>query len=276
MHWLFDPLAYEFMRIALTAGLLLGILCPIVGTYLVVQQMALLGDVVAHAVLPGLVIAHFWGLPLILGAFVSGLLSTFLITWIDEQSRLKGETAMALMFASFFSLGIILLTKLQSRLDLEGLLFGNILSATRSDVVEIGLILAGIMVLLKLFYKELLFLSFDGEGAQAIGLPIRWLNGGLMSAITLAIVAGIKLVGVILVVALMVGPAATAYLLVTELHWMMVVGAGFGVLATIGGLYGSFYWDLPSGPTIALTIFVIFGLVLLWSPSQGILMRKIK
>jgi manganese/iron transport system permease protein len=274
LSWLLDPLSYEFMRNALTVGLFIGILCPVIGTYLVVQRMALLGDVIAHAVLPGLAIADFFNVELLVGAFVSGMLSTSVITWIRTQSRVKPDAAMALTFASFFALGVTLLTLLQNRLDLEELLFGDILSVAPMDSVRTGMIAFVVLVLVRLFYKELLFFTFDKLGAEAIGLPVHLINFGLISAITLTIIAGIQTVGVILIVALMIGPAITAYLLVKELHLVMIVGAAIGAIASLVGMYISYYLDLPSGPAIALTVFVFFVLALLFSPSQGILTRS--
>src|SRR5512146_1589730 len=137
MDWLLNPLTYDFMRQALLASLLVGILCPVVGTYLIVQRMAMLGDVVAHGVLPGLAIASFLNLPVMVGAFAMGLFSTFVITWIRTQSRIKVDTAMAITFSTFFSLGITLLTLLRSSISLEQLLFGDILSINRQDVWQI-------------------------------------------------------------------------------------------------------------------------------------------
>lgn len=183
---------------------------------------------------------------------------------------------MAIVFASFFSLGITLLTVLQNRLDLNELLFGDILSIAPSDIRQIILIAIAVMAAIRFFYKELLFFTFDPLGAEAMGLPVRWLNFGLMASVTLTIVAGMKTVGVILVIALMVGPAATAYLLAKELHWMMLLGSMFGMISAVTGLYLSYYFDIPSGPTIAMTIFVFFLLTLLLSPSQGILSRSLR
>jgi manganese/iron transport system permease protein len=273
MDWLLDPLNYDFMRQALLASVLVGILCPVVGTYLIVQRMAMLGDVVAHGVLPGLAIASFLNLPVMAGAFAMGLFSTFVISWIRTQSRINVDTAMAITFSTFFSVGIALLTLLRSNVSLEQLLFGDILSINRQDVWQIGIIAAIVLALVSFFYKELLFFTFDPLGAEALGLPVTQLNLGLMAAITLAIIAGIKTVGVILVVALMVGPAATAYLLVKELHWMMVLGAGLGVLFGAIGMYGSYYLDIPSGPAIGITVFAGFLAALLFSPRQGIVSR---
>jgi manganese/iron transport system permease protein len=273
MDWLLDPLNYDFMRQALVASVLVGILCPVVGSYLIVQRMAMLGDVVAHGVLPGLAIASFFNLPVLLGAFTCGLFSTAVIAWIRTQSRIKVDTAMAITFSTFFSLGITLLTVFRSQVSLEQLLFGDILSISPSDVWQIAAIAGLVLVGVALFYKELLFFTFDPLGAEALGLPVNTINLGLMAGITLAIIAGMKTVGVILVVALMVGPAATAYLLVKELHWMMVLGATLGVLFSVVGMYSSYYLDIPSGPAIGLTVFVGFLLALLFSPRQGIVGR---
>jgi len=273
MDWLLHPFGYDFMRYALVAAVLVGVLCPVMGAYLVVQRIGLLGDVVAHAVLPGLAIAHFLQLPLMVGAFVFGMLSTFITTWIRSQTKVKVDTAMAIIFSSFFALGIVLMTTLRSNLDLEALLFGDILTISQADVWQIAGIALGVLVAVKLFYKELLYLTFDSTGAEAIGLPVPLLNHGLMAAITLTIVAGIKTVGVILVIALMVTPSATAYLLVKELHRMMLVGAGLGVLGSVIGMYISYYLDLPCGPAIALTVCGQFALALLFSPREGVLTR---
>jgi manganese/iron transport system permease protein len=268
------PLSYEFIRNALLVGVLAGILCPVVGTYLIVQRMALLGDVIAHAVMPGLAIANFLNINLALGAFISGMLSTFVIQWIRQQSRVKVDAAMALTFSSFFGLGVLLLTTLRAQLDLEDLLFGDILSVTSGDVWRTGAIALVILVLVKLFYKELLFFPFDPLGAKAVGLPVQALNLGLMAVITMTLIAGMQSVGVVLVIALMVGPAIAAYLLVKELYQMMVVGGILGAIASTGGLYASYYLDLPPGPAIALTVFFIFLLTLLFSPTQGILTQR--
>lgn len=276
LDWLLAPLGYEFMQNAITTGILIGILCPVVGSFLIVQRMALLGDVIAHAILPGLAISHFLGIDVLIGAFVSGMLSTFTIAWIRAQSRLKVDSAMALIFASFFALGVILLRQLDRRFDLQELLFGDILSVTQMDIWRTGIIAALLFLLIKLFYKELLFFTFDRIGAEAVGLPVNWLNLGLMAGITLTLIVGMKIVGVILVVSLMVGPAMTAYLLVKALHRMMAVGAGIGIVASVGGMYTSYYLDLPSGPVISLIVFGIFWVALLFSPTQGIFTRWLR
>ncbi len=273
LNFLLEPLNYEFIRNAIAIGALVGILCPVVGSYLIVQRMALLGDVIAHCVLPGLSISFFFGIDILIGAFGSGILGAFLIAWIRSQTRVKVDAAMALTFSTFFALGVTLITVLENKLDLDSFLFGDILGVTAHDIQRTLVIAILILLVVKLFYKELLFYTFDKTGAQAIGLPINTLYLGFMAAITLTIIASMQAVGVILVISLLVGPALTAYLLVKELHQMMIVGAVIGAIASISGVYLSYYQNLPSGPAIVLVSSSLFLLALLFSPSQGLLTR---
>jgi manganese/iron transport system permease protein len=271
LDWLLDPLGYEFMRNAIAIGILVGILCPVVGSYLIVQRMALLGDVIAHCVLPGLSLSFFFGIDILIGAFTSGILGALTIAWIRSQSFLKVDAAMALTFSSFFALGVTLIAVLKNNLDLDSFLFGDILGVTSTDILRTSIITLLILPIVRLFYKELLFYTFDRTGAQAIGLPVNVIYLGFMAVTTLTIIASMQAVGVILVIALLVGPALTAYLLVKELHQMMMLGAAIGMFASLTGVYLSFYQNIPSGPAIVLVSSTLFLLVLLFSPSQGIL-----
>jgi manganese/iron transport system permease protein len=271
LTWLLDPLQYEFMRNAIAISILIGVLCPVVGSYLIVQRMALLGDVIAHCVLPGLSISFFFGIDILIGAFGSGILGTFFIAWIRSQSRVKVDAAMALTFSSFFALGVTLITTLKNKIDLDSFLFGEILGVTTYDIGRTFIIAALILATVKLFYKELLFFTFDRTGAQVMGLPVNAIHFGFTAAVTLTIIASMQAVGVILVIALLVGPALTAYLLVKELHQMMGVGIVMGVFSSIAGVYISYYHNLPSGPAIVLVSSTLFILALFLSPSQGIL-----
>jgi manganese/iron transport system permease protein len=270
---LLDPLHYEFMRNAIAISIVIGILCPVVGSYLIVQRMALLGDVIAHCVLPGLSISFFLGIDILFGAFTSGILGTFIVALIRSQSRVKVDAAMALTFSSFFALGVTLITALKNKIDLDSFLFGEILGVTTHDIYRTLIITALILVTVKLFYKELLFFTFDRTGAQATGLPVNAIHFGFTAAVTLTIIASMQAVGVILVIALLVGPALTAYLLVKELHQMMGLGAIIGVFASVSGVYISYHQNLPSGPAIVLVSSTLFILALLFSPAQGILTR---
>lgn len=273
MTGLLEPLNYEFMRHAIAIGLIVGALCPVVGSYLIVQRMALLGDVIAHSVMPGLSISLFLGTDLMLGAFLSGILGAMTIALIRSQSRVKVDSAMALTFSSYFALGILLITVLGNTLELESFLFGDILSIALTDIYRTLAIAVVILCVVLLFYKELLFYAFDRTGAQAVGLPVNAIYMGFMVMITLTIIASMQAVGVILVISLLVGPALTAYLLVRELHQIMMLGAGLGMAASVTGVYLSYYYNVPSGPAIALITSGLFLLALLFSPSQGILTR---
>ncbi|MEN9206916.1 MAG: metal ABC transporter permease [Gloeomargarita sp. GMQP_bins_44] len=257
------PLQLTFMQRALVMGLLTGALCPVVGSFLVVQRMALLADVMAHAVLPGVAVSLALGMDGGWGALVSGLLSTGVMHWLQQQTRIKADGAMAFTFASFFALGVLLISWLRPTRDLEHILFGNLLSVTGADIGK-TVALAGVLgVLLVRFYRSLLFVTFDPVGAQALGLPVRWLHWGLLVAVTLTIIVSMQAVGVILVMALMVGPALVGYVLARDLWGMMAVGAGVGVLSSALGVYSSYYLNLPPGPLIVLGNTAILVLVVL-------------
>ncbi|WP_017326417.1 metal ABC transporter permease [Synechococcus sp. PCC 7336] len=263
LEWLLEPLNYEFMRYSLTMGIIVGILCPVTGAFLIVQRLSLLGNVISHSVLPGLAIANFFGIDLVLGAFVSGMASTLAIAWIRAKTRVKADAAMSLTLVSFFAIGVALLSLLDSRLDLEDLLFGNILSVSIGDVWQAAAVMLATVLVAVLFYKELLFFTFDRNGAEAAGLPVHTINVCFVAAVTLTIVVGMQAVGVILVISLLVGPALTAYLLVKELHWTIAIGSLLGATSSASGMYLSYYFDLPSGPAIAMVVFGLFLLALL-------------
>jgi len=270
---LIEPLQYGFMQRSLLIAILVGIVCAIVGSYLMVQRLALLGDAISHSVLPGLAIAFILGANIFIGAFIAGVLSTVIIAWIKTRSTIKEDAAMGIVFSAFFALGITLITIVQkdNKIDLNHFLFGNILGVTPQDAIDTGFIVALVLLVVVFFYKELLFYTFDPLGAQATGLPVNLLNFGLMVLIALTIVASLKAVGVVLVLSLLITPASTAYLLVTRLHQVMILGAIIGVISSISGMYLSYFYNLPSGPAIVLVASGLFVLSLLFSPTQGIL-----
>ncbi len=273
LETIMEPLQYSFMQRSLIMAVIVGIICAVVGSYLMVQRLALLGDAISHSVLPGLAIAFILGANIFVGAFIAGVISTILIKLISNKSNIKEDAAMGIVFSAFFALGIALMTVIQkdNKIDLNHFLFGNILGVTWTDLRDTIIIAVIVILVVVLLYKELLFYTFDKLGAQAVGLPVNLLDLGLMMLIGLTIVASLKTVGVVLVLSLLITPAATAYLLVTRLHHMMFLGVGVGVLASISGMYLSYFYNLPSGPAIVLVASVLFLLALLFSPSQGIL-----
>jgi len=273
LETLIEPLQYSFMQRSLVIAVLVGIICAVVGSYLMVQRLALLGDAISHSVLPGLAIAFIIGADIFIGAFIAGVLSTVVITLIRTRSPIKEDAAMGIVFSAFFALGITLITIIQkdNKIDLNHFLFGNILGVTLTEVRNTAIISTVVVTVVVLLYKELLFYTFDPLGAQAAGLPVNLLNFGLMVLIALTIVASLTAVGVILVLALLITPGATAYLLVKRLNQMMILGAVIGIVASISGMYISYFFNLPSGPAIVLVASGFFTLALLFSPSQGIL-----
>nr|QUE29927.1 MntB [Erythrocladia irregularis] len=260
LHILTDPLQYNFMQRSILIAVLIGLLCSIIGSYLMVQRLALLGDAISHSVMPGLAIAFSLGIPMIVGALSAAILSTIIITWIKTESPLKEDTAIGIVFASFFAIGIILISLIQknNKIDLNHFLFGNILSVSMEDVINTSLIFGLVITITIGLYKELLFFTFDSGGAQVLGLPIKQLNFSLMTLITLTTVASMKVVGVVLVLALLIIPSASAYLLVDRLHQIMTLGASIGILSSVTGMYLSYYWNIPSGPAIVLIATIMF------------------
>ncbi|NET34926.1 MAG: metal ABC transporter permease [Cyanothece sp. SIO1E1] len=273
LETLIEPLQYSFMQRSLMVAVLVGLVCSLVGSYLMVQRLALLGDAISHSVLPGLAIAFLLGVNIFVGAFIAGMVSTVVITWIRTRSPIKEDAAMGIVFSAFFALGITLITVIQkdNKIDLNHFLFGNILGVTAGDVRDTAIIAAIVLCVVVALYKELLLYTFDPLGAQAIGLPINLLNFGLMALISLTVVASLKTVGVVLVLALLITPGATAYLLVPRLHQVMLWGAVIGIGASISGMYLSYWFNLPSGPAIVLVASSLFLLALLFSPGHGIL-----
>jgi manganese/iron transport system permease protein len=273
---LLESLQYEFMQRSLIVAILVGLLCAVVGSYLMVQRLALLGDAISHSVLPGLAIAFMLGINIFVGAFLAGVLSTICITWVRTRSPIKEDAAMGIVFSAFFALGITLITVIQkdNKIDLNHFLFGNILSVTAGEVRDTAIITAIVLLIVFLLYKELLFYTFDPLGAQAAGLPVNKLNFGLMLLIALTIVTSMKTVGVILVLSLLITPGATAYLLVKRLHHVMFLGAIIGVISSISGMLISDAFNIPSGPAIVLVVSGFFVLALLFSPSHGVFQKQ--
>jgi len=273
---LLEPLQSAFMQRSLIEAVIVGTICAVVGSYLMVQRLALLGDAISHSVLPGLAIAFWLGINIFVGAFVAGIISTIFINIIRNRSTIKEDAAMGIVFSGFFALGITLITLIQkeNKIDLNHYLFGNILGVTWSDIRDTAIIAAVILLVVILLYKELLFYTFDQVGAQAAGLPVRLLDMSLMILIALTIVASLKTVGVILVLSLLITPVATAYLLVSRLHHMMILGVILGIIASISGMYLSYFYNLPSGPAIVLVASGLFVLIFLLSPLHGLFTDK--
>lgn len=276
MDFLHDLQNYAFLQKALVTSIMVGIICGVIGSFIILRGMALMGDAISHAVLPGVAISYMLGINYFYGAVFTGILTAFGIGAITQNSRIKSDSSIGLVFSAFFALGIILITRAGSATDLTKILFGNVLAVRTTDM-WLTLAIGGFVILVViLFYKELLVSSFDETMAAAYGLNVRFIHYSIMFLLTLVTVASLQTVGVILVVSMLITPASTAYLLTNRLSVMILLASIFGALSAIVGLYFSFKYNMPSGPVIALATTALFVLAFLFSPKQGIVFRKIQ
>lgn len=276
MEFIQDLMTYEFLQKAFVTSIMVGIICGVIGSFIVLRGMALMGDAISHAVLPGVAISYMFGINYFYGAVVTGILTALGIGVISQNSRIKNDSSIGLVFSAMFALGIVLITAAQSATDLTQILFGNVLSVRTSDMVITLIVGAIVLLIVFLFYKELLVSSFDETMAAAYGLKVRFIHYGIMVLLTLVTVASLQTVGVVLVVAMLITPASTAYLLTNRLATMIFLAAFFGAASSIIGLYFSFVHNLPSGPIIVLVTTAIFSLVFLFSPKQGVFWRMLQ
>lgn len=233
-----------------------------------------MGDAISHAVLPGVAVAYMLGINILFGASVFGILAALLIGLVASKSKLKNDTAIGIVFSAFFALGFILISLAESATNLHHILFGNVLAVSDNDLVTTAIVLAIVLIFVVVFYKELLITSFDNTFAQAYGLKTQLMHYALMLVLTLVTVTALQTVGIILIVAMLITPAATAYLLTNRLSHMMIVAAVFSVISSVIGLYMSYTFNWASGPAIVLTAAVFFSLAFLFSPKQGIIFKK--
>lgn len=267
---------YTFLQNALITSIIVGVTCGILGSFITLKGMSLIGDAISHAVLPGVAISYMIGINFFYGAVVAGLLTALGINYVDQKSRVKADSAIGILFSAFFAAGVILIQKAQSAIDLTSILFGNILTVSNTDryiTLVVGVI---VILIVFLFYKELLITTFDPTMARAYGLPVDFINYGIMILLTLVSVASLQTVGVILVVALLITPASTAYMLTNDLSKMTLLSALIGAIAAVAGLYFSFAYNLPSGAVIVLAAATMFVLAFLFAPEQGLVWRKVK
>lgn len=266
--WLLEPLTYSFMVRGLVAAVLIGLACAVLGTYVVLRGMAFFGDALAHAILPGVVVAYLARWPLSVGALVAGLLAAAAIGYL--QNRVREDTAIGIVFSGAFALGIVLLSTVRTyTVDLTHFLFGNVLGVSPTDLVVMAFLGGGVLLLTLAFHKELVLVAFDPMLATILRLPTALLRYLLLLMLAVTVVASLQVVGVALVVAMLVTPPATAYLLVRRVGPMMGLAALFGTFSAVAGLYASYYLNIPSGPAMVLVCTGIFLLALLFSRRAG-------
>jgi manganese/iron transport system permease protein len=263
MNWLIEPLQYDFILRALAATMLVGVVCSVLGVYIVLRGMAFLGDAMSHTILPGVVVAFLAGWPLAVGALVMGVLTALGIGALTKRTSLKEDTAIGVIFAGFFALGVALLSASGDySIDLAHFLFGNLLGVSSGDLLLITILGSTVLLLIFLFYKEFLVISFDPLLAETLRLPTTFLNYLLLMLIAITIVVALQVVGVALMLAILVTPAAAASFLTHRLPSMMVVAAIIGVFSGVVGVYASFYLNIASGPAVVLVATLVFLVVL--------------
>jgi manganese/iron transport system permease protein len=267
-----EPLAYTFMQRGLLAALMVGILCAVIGCYVVLRSMAFLGDAMAHAILPGVAAAYLLGTNLTLGALAAAVIVALGIGALSRQGTIKEDTAIGILFAAALALGVAMISSIRTyAVDLSHILFGNVLGVSPGDLWLTGGLGLFVLVMIALLYKPFLVISFDPVLAATLRLPRELLRNVLLVLLALTIVVSIQTVGVGLVAAMLVTPAATAYLLTRRLPTMMALSAVFGAVAGVTGLYISYYANIVSGSAIVLVVTGIFLVVYLFAPQRGLI-----
>lgn len=253
-----QPFVYPFMQQAFAISLLVALPMALLSCFLVLKGWSLMGDAISHSVLPGVVLAYIIGIPIAIGAFAAGVFCALATGFLNENSRVKEDTVMGVVFSGMFGLGIVLYVSIQTEVHLDHILFGDMLGVTWSDVLESGIIatVCGGLVILK--RRDLLLHAFDPSHAQAIGLPTRLLHYGLLSILSLTIVGALKAVGIILAIAMLIAPGAIAYLLSRRFGKMMLLSVTVALASTFFGVYLSFFIDSAPAPTIVLLMTIVF------------------
>ena len=268
--FLLDPMAYGFMQRGLVAAILVGVVCAVMGAFVVLRGLAFIGDAVSHAAFPGLVIAYMLGIPLYIGGAIAAVGTALAIGAVARRGALRFDTAVGVLFAGTFAFGILLFSTIEGYVaDLFSYLLGNVLGITFADIVQIAILGGVVLLVVAILRKELLYASFDPSGAAASGLPVVTLDYLLLGLVGVTIVVSIQAVGIIMVVAMLVTPAATGQLLVDKFWDLVKIAIAVSIVSAVSGLYVSFYLNVASGASIVLVETLLFALALLFSPKSG-------
>ena len=262
------PFAFPFMQQAFVIAVLVAVPMALLSCFLVLKGWSLMGDAISHAVLPGVVLAYIAGLPLAVGAFGAGMVCALATGYLKENSRIKQDTVMGIVFSGMFGLGIVLYTKIETDVHLDHILFGDMLGLTWGDVAQTGIIAAIVAGAIGIFRRELLLHAFDPQHAQAIGLPVRLLHYGLLAILSLAIVGALKAVGIIIAIAMLIAPGAIAFLLTNRFERMLLAAVAIAVTASLLGVYLSFFIDSAPAPTIVLLMSIAFVAAFFYSRAR--------
>lgn len=276
MELITAPLQNDFMVRALIAATLIGLVCSVVGVYVVLRNLSFIGDGLAHASFAGIVIAYLWKVDLYIGGLIFAVLTALGIGMVSKKSEVSLDTAIGVFFTAAFALGILLMSRVQSYvIDLQDFLFGNVLSIDRRDIIVVGILVVLVLGTIGVLYKELLFASFDPVTAAASGIPVEALSHLLLVMLAVTIIVSLQAAGIVLVAALLVTPAATAYQLTNRFDVMMLLSACVGVASAIVGLYVSYYFNVASGATIVLVATACFFLAVTLSPKRRSLLSSL-
>ncbi|WGY26751.1 metal ABC transporter permease [Proteus mirabilis] len=273
MEFFIEPFQYPFMQRAIIAAVIIGIACAILSCYMVLKGWSLMGDAISHAVLPGVVLAYVTAIPLTIGAFLSGLFCSFATGYLKEHSRIKEDTVMGIVFSGMFAVGLVIFASVDTDQHLMHILFGNILGITPDVLIQISAICLITITIMLVKQKDFMLYCFDPNQARIVGLPVALLHYGLLSILALTIVASMQAVGIILVVAMLISPGITAYLLTRSFSRMITLAILFSVISSVIGTFISFHIDGATGPSIVLTQAVFFIIALL---CNQIKLAKIK
>ena len=274
MSYLVEPLQFEFFLRALVASALVGTVCAIVGTYVVLRGVAFIGDAIAHAGFPGIVVAYLLGWPLYIGATAAAVGTALAIGIVTRRAGIRQDTAIGVLFAGTFAFGVFLFSGIQGYVaDLFSFLFGNVLAISPTDLLALSILGLGVIVVVALLWKELLYATFDPLGAAASGIRVERLELLFLALVAITIVVSLQAVGIILVVAMLVTPAATAQLVTVRFTRLMLTAAAIGIASAILGLYLSYWLDVASGATIVLVQTVWFAATLALGP-RGLIARR--
>ncbi|MBD5784915.1 metal ABC transporter permease [Cellulosimicrobium terreum] len=269
------PLSFEFMRTALAVTVVAGVVCGVLSCWLVLVGWSLMGDAVSHAVLPGVVLAYVLGAPFALGALLFGLLAVTLIGAVRDTSRVKEDAAIGVVFTTLFALGLVLISVTPSQIDLNHILFGNLLGVSRTDLVQVLALGAVTLAVVVLKRRDLTLYAFDPVHAHAIGLSPRRLGALLLGLLALTVVVALQAVGVVLVVALLITPGATAYLLTDRFSQMLWISPLVAAACGVVGVYASYWLDTATGGTVVVTLGLAFTVAYLFGPRHGLVASRI-
>ncbi|MDQ1899691.1 metal ABC transporter permease [Paracoccus sp. WLY502] len=264
MSWLTAPFAFPFMVEAMLIAVIVSIPAALLSCFLVLRGWALMGDGISHAVLPGIVLAYLAGIPLLIGAFVAGMICALSAGWLDANSRIKPDTTLGVVMAGMFGLGLVIYTQFPTDVHLDHILFGNILGVGRDDFLSAGSISAVVGLVLVLKWRDFALLVFDPVQARVAGLATGWLHYGMLAMISAVVVAMLSAVGIILSVALLIAPGAIAFLLTSRLQAMLALSVAIGAGSSLAGIWISFWLDSAPAPTIVVVMTALFTLVFFW------------